>query len=67
MTNLEAAAVLDDAELAKADATVIAAALDEIVERVAANRIDATDRLGIVRDVLPCLDALRAYFEELAA
>lgn len=58
---------IQDAEIAKADITSLAAVVDELEHRIATGDLDAVERLQIASWVLPRAHALVDYFEGLAA
>lgn len=57
--------LLTDAAVATADITVLAAAVDELADRIQAGRLDGLAAYDISRDALPRLRALEAYFVDL--
>lgn len=55
---------LQDAALARTDAELVLAGIAEIHDAILAGRLDSITVTDITADVLPKLDALRAYLLE---
>lgn len=64
MTTTDLSNQLQDADLAVRDADLITAGIRELHDALQAGRLDSITVTDITADVLPKLDALRAYLLE---